>query len=913
MDKKQQLGITREATQAVAGINIESASKSLRGFIDTVGQAQNRLSAAQKNLARMTHLESLPAALKKVRAELDKDRKARAVLTKKQKRNIALTKEEQADLQYLEKRIKRFEGIRNNQVRQSQALNKSLKAAGFNTKNLAAAKKVVNDRIEKSARLLRRETRLLKDNYDLEKRKAKFFKNLPSNDSLVQGGIAAGSLTLKHSLDNEASFTDVARWLNFGEQGVESEEAKKLRDALNQLAVTLTGADTNMVMQVADVIAKQGIEADHLVAYTSDAIKAANEWGGDPAEIALQRMFLHSEMSYEGDATGKDQLNTLSNMIHAVSDKGAEIDFLKVLNKTGSMMSEANFSQAQSLGLVGSLLGSGATEPEASDTIEQIINSLANTDLAALKRQQYDDHGQREDPFELLKMDATAVSADMQTDPIGTIEKIFTAIQALEQKQQNQVMRSLFNAQPNSVLYRLVNRPELFASNTQKAQDGSTDSIQKDYELRDNTKVAKLERLNDALNQLSVTLGDKLWPIVESILPKLTDLVVATSNWVAESGIATAAVIGLGAVGLAGKALLGLKTIAGGFKSIASDLNAVASGLGIARHSHALKRQKNATDKATRSTERHYRAMREQANTYSETPLDEEAEARRKRNRRKRQRRNNRRNASRVSANNIHRQGSNTNAQRVSQNLSTQPNISPELNTQARTGVDTENRTLRDSMDSAKVRQWVKTMKIATPISMAASAVEIVDNLADGDMKEVAKSGGGLMGGMGGAAVGAAIGSAILPGIGTLIGAGVGGFFGDSQGREWAEDLFDWFEHDEQNLDNNDAAEPVLIPKDNNTASPPALQIERDTAQWFNSYALTDQSQAIKTAQVAKKDTQAPNVTFAPVVQVTGAQTPEHTASLTLETVQQLLTQFAREHGLDSENLTQDFQHSLVT
>ena len=48
------------------------------------------------------------------------------------------------------------------------------------------------------------------------------------------------------------------------------------------------------------------------------------------------------------------------------------------------------------------------------------------------------------------------------------------------------------------------------------------------------------------------------------------------------------------------------------------------------------------------------------------------------------------------------------------------------------------------------------------------------------------------------------------------------------------------------------------------------------------------------------------------MVQVTGSEQPEKTAALTMDAIQQALAQFAREHGLDSDNLTQDFEHSLV-
>ena len=82
---------------------------------------------------------------------------------------------------------------------------------------------------------------------------------------------------------------------------------------------------------------------------------------------------------------------------------------------------------------------------------------------------------------------------------------------------------------------------------------------------------------------------------------------------------------------------------------------------------------------------------------------------------------------------------------------------------------------------------------------------------------------------------------------------------------------------------------------------------------WFSKDDLPNKSEEIKAAQIQKAEqAQKPNVTFSPVVQVTGSEQPEKTAALTMEAIQQALAQFAREHGLDSDNLTQDFEHSLV-
>lgn len=182
--------------------------------------------------------------------------------------------------------------------------------------------------------------------------------------------------------------------------------------------------------------------------------------------------------------------------------------------------------------------------------------------------------------------------------------------------------------------------------------------------------------------------------------------------------------------------------------------------------------------------------------------------------------------------------------------------------------------TVGDTLEGLHIDKFAKVAGFLRPLTMGLDAVSVATNLAKGDNAAAAESGGGLLGGLGGAAAGAAIGTAILPGIGTAIGAGIGGMMGDAAGESIASTLFGWFTKED----------------------------------------LPNKSEEIRTAQIKKAEqAQKPNITFAPVVQVTGAQAAEETAALTMQTVQQALAQFARQHGLDSENLTQDFEHSLVS
>lgn len=73
--------------------------------------------------------------------------------------------------------------------------------------------------------------------------------------------------------------------------------------------------------------------------------------------------------------------------------------------------------------------------------------------------------------------------------------------------------------------------------------------------------------------------------------------------------------------------------------------------------------------------------------------------------------------------------------------------------------------------------------RAAMPLFLAMSATDAIGSAANGDIKDVGRSLGGLGGTLAGASAGAALGS-IIPGIGTVIGGLIGGMLGGFGGEE---------------------------------------------------------------------------------------------------------------------------------
>ncbi len=934
MDKKIQLGITTDATQAVAGI--EKVEKAQLGLINATEKAQTELRAAKKTAGDVRQYETLTKSLKVTQeqtfhnaaalaslsakqqqhvkltdaetvslktnentvaslnakkneginlttAEQNKLIRSQSIidkLTKKKSEHYKLTKKERTELERLTKSVSNLNAKEKNQTRQLGALNDKLKATGISTKDLSKAKDIANRRAEKSAQLLERENRLLARSNELQHRKKEALASMPSANTAAVGIAATGLLAGRESMHNEASFVDVAKTLDFGDEGYRGEDAQKLRRELNNLAVEMAGVNDTDVMKIAAGGANGGISKGDLAAYTRDTIMTATAWDMGADDAAQKGMALRNSLGYAQGEQGQAQFMHMANMINDVANQNGGVsgnDLLSVMSRTGALMTNSGFTEAQALGLSGSLLSKGASAEEAA-TASKNISSALTAGFAAT--------GSQKEIFGMLGTDAESVALGMQDDAMGTLLDVLEGIKELNKEDQSAAIKSLFGDEANPHIQKLLKDTERLTKIQNEAANASNASVKNEYTDIASTNLSGAERAMDAFGNLATVVGDKLWPAFNAILNPIVDLTIATTDWVAEAGIAADVVLGLGAAVVAGAAAY---KVYQGVK-FASNLAS------IAKETLALKSKQSATDKATTAANRHAAAMERQARATRSARVGEsgntlrtrgEARTRRTPSRRRRGRKRGlvglgmdlfsgatdfvSSRAPRGMSLSGRAKGNmlKTGAGLLAGGAALPAFAADGLNQAAQiTG------TVGDTLEGLHIDKFAKVAGFLRPLTMGLDAVSVATNLAKGDNAAAAESGGGLLGGLGGAAAGAAIGTAILPGIGTAIGAGIGGMMGDAAGESIASTLFGWFTKED----------------------------------------LPNKSEEIRTAQIKKAEqAQKPNITFAPVVQVTGAQAAEETAALTMQTVQQALAQFARQHGLDSENLTQDFEHSLVS
>ncbi|EOC5887538.1 phage tail tape measure protein [Vibrio vulnificus] len=869
MDKKIQLGITADTAQAVAGI--ENVQKAQLGLLDTTKQAANGLREAKRVTSDVRQYESLTSALKITQGQIEhnqtalkqlqakqlehvkltdfesvslrtnenivrtlNEKKSQGIdltatennklirsqsivdkLNKKKSSHYELTTKEQKEVERLTRSLSNLNVKEANQTRQLDSLNQKLKQAGISTHDLAKAKDIANRRAEKAAQLLERENRLLERSNALQKRKQ---EALSAMSGPVQGaaiGItAAGVLAGRESMHNEASFVDVAKTLDFGDQGYRSDEAQGMRRELNKLAVEMAGVNDTDVMKIAAGGANGGIAKEDLVAYTRDTIMTATAWDMTSDEAASKGMALRNSLGYKQGEEGQAQFMRMANMINDVANQNGGVsgkDLLGVMSRTGALMTNSGFTESQALGLAGSLLSKGASEEEAA-TATKNISSALTAGFAAT--------GSQKEIFEMLGTDAESVALGMQDNAMGTLQSILQGIKELDKEQQSAAIKQLFGEEANPHVQKLLKDTERLTKITTEANTASDESVKKEYSDIASTNLSGAERALDAFGNLATVVGDKLMPAFNAILDPVVSLTIAVTDWIAEAGIAADVMLGFGAAVVA--TVAAYKVYQG--VKFASNL------AGIAKETLALKSQQSATERATAAANRHAAAMERQARAtrgakVSEAGYPERNRASRRAARTPRRTRGRRRgllglgttlfdNAVDFAAGAMPRgmrrpsKGSllKTGAGLLAGGAALPAFAADGLNEAAAiTG------TVGDTLEGLHVEKFAKVAAFLRPLTVGLDAVSVATNLWNGDKAAAAESGGGLLGGLGGAAAGAAIGTAIFPGIGTAIGAGIGGMLGDSAGESIASTIYNWFTSDDKpEVNEKSTAETML-------------------------------------------------------------------------------------------------------
>lgn len=333
--------------------------------------------------------------------------------------------------------------------------------------------------------------------------------------------------------------------------------------------------------------AASGIDDADLEALTRQVAKSAVAWevSGEYAGEALAKLKTALGMTIDETARYADAINFLSDA--TASNAPDLVEFARRVAADGKV---AGFSNEEVLTLGSSMISMGAQADVAATSLRNAQKALTKG-ASATKRQ--------DAAFKKLGLHADDVAKAMPNDAMGQFLDVLDRISKLDQHEQIATMSNLFGDEARALM-PLLGQLDKLRENVRSTADETNylGSVQKEFETRSKTGRYALQRFNNQVREVGISIGQALLPAMKRMLETAGPLLLAFADWtnenprlIASLAAVTSGVIAL-RVALASLRFVGLLGKGGALSALSLGMNTVgaASGrlLGAARAAVAL-------------------------------------------------------------------------------------------------------------------------------------------------------------------------------------------------------------------------------------------------------------------------------------------------------------------------------------
>lgn len=421
--------------------------------------------------------------------------------------------------------------------------------------------------------------RQLEDNANNASRGAsRLSKALDGFKTLGQAaGIALGAVgfALKGAVDEsikfESAMADVKKVVNFDSPQGLADMRKELEQMSSKLPIAFDG-----LAKIAAAAGQSGIAAGEIIKFTEAAAKmgTAFDISTDEAGQAMAEMRTAFKMSQTDVETLADKINYLGN-----NSPNNAAKIMKIVQTVGPLGKLAGVS-ADQIAAMGASVNSLAPEV--------VATGLKNMFLALTKGESATKSAS--DAFKKLGLDAVQVSKDMQTDSVGTINKIIEALKQLPAAAQTSTINDIFGAEALPVIAQMVTNTEGLNKNLRAMGDSTAyaGSMQAEFAAKAGTSANSIALFKNNVALAKAAVGDALLPALNQLMTTITPLMQQFTTWaqqnpqtvttiLAVTGAVLGTVTALGAIALAVTAVTSgwaaLTAIGGGLAAVMSAIS----------------------------------------------------------------------------------------------------------------------------------------------------------------------------------------------------------------------------------------------------------------------------------------------------------------------------------------------------
>ncbi|WP_299005015.1 phage tail tape measure protein [uncultured Shewanella sp.] len=605
---------------------------------------------------------------------------------------------------------------------------------------------------------------------------------------LANGMVIAGVSAGKAAMNFESSFTKLEKKFKLS--------GKAAEDYQNQLinAGAKIGIDADTFVKTVSSATQSGDTKEEALATANLAVSASKVWEDSLDNTLAQLNGWRNALGLSQKAALElvDVTTTLS-IKTGVSAK----DIAAVTSSQGRSAMDVGLGAEAISALAASLLASGSTNAEAGAALNVIAGGLSQLRQGADK-----------ETYVLLGVEQGKIEEAMKAGGEASqavLVQVLNKLKGLSAEDQAKVKKDLFGNKStvaiNQLLAKSKDKKVGLSNSLALAYDDKQTAGSLAKQQGPETRAELMAKLNASFSALSITIGDKLLPIIDAVIPPLTQAVKSVTEFVQSNGD-----LSLGIIGVTGTLATGFLA----FKKIKSVLGIVQSGsiadsLGVGGGNCCCR----------------------SAGSVSAGPLEQLSGSERNRENRSSNRGRRRRNAvARIRSaprsagrglSQLLRLGGSLGkgALTAGRNMaSSSLNIGKRLATKSQGMVKrlfSSGMTLFNRAPSAVPRVGggaalfsaaggklaAKALgKVFKPLSALMSVGQVISAVKERDSKKAGTALGDMSGGLAGAAMGAALGTAIFPGVGTAIGGLIGGLAGGELGATVGEYVGGWFSDD---------------------------------------------------------------------------------------------------------------------
>nr|WP_256483867.1 phage tail tape measure protein [Aliihoeflea sp. 40Bstr573] len=332
---------------------------------------------------------------------------------------------------------------------------------------------------------------------------------------------------IRASIAFEEAFADVAKVVDLDPAGLEALE----KAILDISARTPMAAEEIAALMAA--AAQSGVASENLAGFTEQVVKMGVAWdvAGGTAGEALAKIQTATGMSQEELFAFGDAINHVSNNMAATAP-----DLVDYSRRTLALGKVAGFTEEETLALGAAMIASGAQSDVAATSFNAVSRALTRG-ASATKRQSA--------AMAKLGLDAEDVAKRMQMDALGTVTDVLARIRELPAEMRSSLTSDLFGDEARAIGPLLANL-DLLASSYALVGDEAAyaGSVQKEFDARSATTKGALDRLRNALNAVSISIGDALTPALARVAETLDPIAGKMAKLAGEFPGVTQAVVG---------------------------------------------------------------------------------------------------------------------------------------------------------------------------------------------------------------------------------------------------------------------------------------------------------------------------------------------------------------------------------